>query len=340
MEERSDNTHAAYMGDLAELTNIDTAPIYAAAFAEVLKKYGHIAEHDKRLNIVRLTVNGRVYFIENMPQIDNYDNCTKLEINTKYNAVSFIIDDEHMSARYSLNKVSINGFCYRQLSEFTKVTYKGHLHGNLYTSYENAFIKTGSYPFNINSIGRFNQIVDFAQDLDIPPIDMGNDILSADDFTPVKPVAVDIKNEGFKLVAEVYIQSIKNMTVFSHMMFAPGAYSLSYHTDLFKYVADGKLLALLCDAKTKNASLVNSSQIIDLTDGSNYTVTPNQGLYNGLKIYNPDDIKYNLYRQTEEVIVYYFEETYFSTLRSSNEIVELDMRQPNSGAKTKPACPF
>ena len=219
MEERLDNTYSVYVGDVAELGDFAMAPIYAAAFAEVLKKYGHIAEHDKRLNIVRLTVNGRVYFIENMPQIANYDNCTKLEINTKYNAVSFVIDDEIMSARYGSNKVSINGFCYRQLSEFTKVTYKGHLHGNLYTSYENAFIKTGSYPLRINNIRKCTE-AESPRDLDNPPIDMGNNILSADDFNPVKAVRVDIKNEGFKLVAEVYIQSIKNMTVFSHMMFA------------------------------------------------------------------------------------------------------------------------
>jgi hypothetical protein len=77
--------------------------------------------------------------------------------------------------------------------------------------------------------------------------------------------------------------------------------------------------------------LANSSQIIEVVECDKCTVEPSN--YKGLKINNT----YNLKLQPT---VYYYADKFFSALEESSKIVELDMRKPNSGAKTKFACPF
>jgi hypothetical protein len=291
----------------------------------ILVKHKYKAEHIKKINAVKITDNGRDYFAEYIPEIDYL--LENIVGSAEKNNIRLIIGRSYIRIPCSQNGALINGHSYLQLSRYPKKYYKGHLHGNLFTSYENAFIKAYSFPLLTNGIH-----IDIDDPpLANPPIDMGNDILSADDFEPVKPVAVDIKNEGFKLVVDTYIQNIKGITMFGpNLCFAMGKYSLSSSTDMFKYSGpDGVSYALLSGAG--GMELASLSQIIGVVECNKCIVELSDGLYKGLKINNT----YNLKLQAP---VYYYADKFFCALAESDKIVELDMRKPNSGAKTKPAA--
>jgi hypothetical protein len=298
---------------------------FAAALADILVKYKYKAEHIKKINAVKITDNGRDYFAEHIPEI-NYL-LENIVGSAEKNNIRLIIGRSYIRIPCSQNSVLINGHNYMQLSRYPKKYYKGHLHGNLFTSYENAFIKAYSFPLLTNGIH-----IDIDDPpLANPPINMGNDILSVDDFEPVKPVAVDIKNEGFKLVVDTYIQNIKGITMFGpNLCFAMGEYSLSSGANIFKYSdPDGVSYALLSGAG--GMELTSSSRIIEVVECNKCIVEPSDGLYKGLKINNTYNLKLH---------VYYYADKFFSALEESGKIVELDMRQPNSSAKTKSACPL
>lgn len=303
---------------------------FAAALANILVKHKYNAEYIKKINAVKITDNGRDYFAEYIPEIDFL--LENIVGSAEKNNIRLIIGRSYIRIPCSQNSVLINGRSYMQLlnfASFYKSYYKGHLHGNLFTSYENVYIKEHSFPLLTNGIH-----IDIDDPpLTNPPIDMGNDILSADDFEPVKPVAVDIKNEGFKLVVDTYIQNIKGITMFGpNLCFAMGKFSLNSGANMFKYSGpDGVSYALLSGGVGCGMELVSSSQIIEVVECNKCIVEPSN--YKGLKINNT----YNLKLQPP---VYYYADKFFCALEESGKIVELDMRQPNSGAKTKPACPF
>jgi hypothetical protein len=347
----------------------------ANAVVAALKAAGYNVEHikksrransAKRIDIVKVTIGADVYYVCPLPEITEYG---QIFIHTEYKRFSAYrgrIDlyyENGVKCKIILHKsaVEINGVKYCS-DDYEIHPHMGHLCGNMYTSYENAWIAYSS----LND-GLRNLLTNIERN-DLAILDL--------DFNTKQPIQIDIQNEGFKVVLWKEIRNKDTFTLIDGFI-TDGLYSESGRDDLFKYVNPiGELTALLVDTQSGGMTLASSTQLVELTDLKDCLIRCENGLYAGFDIKfiskeitfteafpEPDDFisecdydsdsdcdEYAIYRGdfddypndyrneygmlwVDDKPVYKYGYTFFTT----NRTVELEVRTPNSGKHTKVA---
>lgn len=349
----------------------------ANAVVAALKAAGYNVEHikksrransAKRINIVKVTIGADVYYVCPLPEITEYG---RIFIHTEYKRFSAsrgridLYYENGIKCKIALNKsaVEINGVKY--CSE--NYPHIGHLCGNMYISYENAWIMHMVYSsLNDSKRGLQNLLTNIERN-DLAILDL--------DFNAKQPIRIDIQNEGFKVVLWTEIRNKDTFTLINGFI-TDGLYSESGRDDLFKYVNPiGELTALLVDTQSGGMTLASSTQSVELTDLKSCLIRRENGLYAGFDIkfiskeitsteafpelvdfvsvpgeYDSDSDcdEYGIYRGDFDAYpsdyrdnngmlwvdnkpVYKYGYTFFTT----NRTVELEVRTPNSGKHTK-----
>jgi len=352
----------------------------ANAVVAALKAAGYDVEHikksrrangNKRINIVKVTIGANVYYVCPLPEITEYG---RVFIHTEYKRFSAsrgridLYYENGVKCKIILNKraVELNGVKYCS-DDFEVYPHMGHLCGNMYTSYENAWIMHMVYSSLIDSKRGLRYLLAEIEKNDLAIMDL--------DFNEKRPIQIDIQNEGFKVVLWKEIRNKDTFTLIDGFI-TDGLYSESDREDLFKYVnPNGELTALLVDTQSGGMILAGSTQSVELTDLKSCLIRRENGLYAGFDIkfirkentiteafpelvdyisvqgeYDSDSDcdEYAIYRGefdaypndyrdchgmlwVDDTPVYKYGYTIFTT----NRRVELEVRTPNSGKHTK-----
>jgi hypothetical protein len=316
--------------------------------AKELSVAGFTVKYLEHVNIVRVDIEGKSWYVNNPPEVEKYGKefkssrrgyCGSTEptfIELTYeNDIKCTLDIIH-------NRITINNIKYIILG-YAK-NYAGHLFGNSYVNYIGIWVKKGSYPYNINKIG--NNVYDYT-----PQIDIGDNLLDLD-FMPVKPQTVEIKNEGFKLIKiDIITDHDSNFTfaVFDYAeLIVDGIYNGNgdYKNNLFGFVnQDNELFSLLLDPQTKEFTLTSATKNIPVHRLENYLIKPEDGLYNGYKIESDGVISSDYddeeddgdYVDNDFRRVFMYNYTFFRLDGEQSYIIELKAKKPNSGINTKAA---
>jgi hypothetical protein len=370
--------------------NMAKGRMEANAVVAELKMAGYNVEHIKKsrransikrkqyINIVKVTIGADVYYVCPLPRIEEYG----LEfIHAEYKQFNYFrgrIDlyyENGVKCKIGLNKkeIEFNGVKYCNERYGGVYPRMGHLCGNMYTSYENAWIMYMVYRDLADSIIDPRYLVES----ELAILDL--------DFNAKQPIQINIQNEGLKIVVWKEIRKKDTFTLFDDKHIADGLYTESGRDDIFKYISpNGELTALLVDTQSGGMTLASSTQSIGLTDLKSCLIRRENGLYAGFDIkfihkeititeadpepgefisargdgdYDSDSDCYNEWVSTyrdefdtypsdyrdnngmlwvDDTPVYKYGYTFFTTSRS----VELEIRTPNSGKYTKPANPL
>jgi hypothetical protein len=314
--------------------------------ADALKSAGYEVEHFDYIGTVRVTVDGKKYYIGNLPKVEEYKK-TLINSCIKYNWFKLpiiVLEYEFSTLNIPLSEehVIVRGKDYFMAAPHYR--FIGHIHGNMHVSYENRLLMSGSFPEYINDSDSGTKKI---------PDNVCNDILDKDTLRPVKPQMVDIINVGTKMVKYERINesNIRDITVIG-IYIVDGKFRECADSDLFKYEreSDGQRYAMLFDQQTGEASLVNSTDSIKLIDKLECEIKCENGLYCGYKITSnltkivPYLDRQGLYldfhgNETSEPVprIYYHNYTFFGGVLKNGEILynELEARDPNSGMCTK-----
>jgi hypothetical protein len=312
----------------------------AANVYEQLTLAGFNAEYFEHVDIVTVTVKGVKYNVCPLPDIEQFgDIFIRGEIQpiSRHNRL-FI--DLHYNDKITVIKCSrcmleIKGYRYSRYEYYNR--YHGYINGNMGMDYRNAWIK------HVSEL--YNKYYEIQSPADIEE----GDILNIDDFTPVKEVKINIKNEGFKYV---YYNRVNENAIGNVEYFIEGRYIENKDGSIlrYKHAESGELFALLIDPQSKEAVFAGETKQIKLTSAETCLIRPLNGLYNGFKIM--DDITklkcytYNgFYTKfdgkltvTPEPKVYLFNYILYGSMIDDEQVKELKVINPANGKHTKAAA--
>lgn len=298
-----------------------------------LKVAGITVEYFDHVEIIKVVIDNKNWYVGAIPDLSAYGSSFKTyEFCEFYNnaVIHLYYHDRENYAEIFLRsvEVTIRGDEYYLINRSEYLNH-GHLYNNLYTQYKNIWLKGGLFGDVINRVRReFFRLVE-SERLEL-------------DFTPHVPKIINIKNENCKFI--LYFcetHSYKTFTVFGdpHMQYIiDGTYMKSGRDDLFKYMnPDGELFTILNDPIKNEVYLTSDHNSFKLTNISNYLVKKEDKLYNGFEIIS--DLKLLQYKEYgDELIIYQYAHIFFAFDIENHEIVEIDMRKPNSGKHTKSAA--
>jgi len=314
--------------------------------ADVLKSAGYDVEHFEDIGAVRVIVDGKKYYIGNLPKVEEYKK-TLTNSSLKYNWFKLpiiVLEYEFSTLNIPLSEehANVRGESYFMAAPHCR--FIGHMHDNMHVSYENRLLMSGSFPEYINdSDSETAKILE----------DVCNDILDKDTLRPVVPQMVDIINVGTKMVKfdRIVENDIRDITIIGRYI-VDGKFRECKDSNLFKYEreSDDQRYAMLFDRQTGEASLVNSTDSIKLIDKFECEVKCENDIYRGYKIISnlteilPYINQYGVYfdyhgdeTSTPVPRIYYHNYTFFGGVLKNGEIIykELEARDPNSGLHTK-----
>jgi hypothetical protein len=207
---------------------------------------------------------------------------------------------------------------------FYNYNYIGHLQDDMYTKYEMAW-------------GKENTFTD--SDFILNPIDESNILYS--NFNPIKPIKVDIKNTGNKIVMNIQNNygKINTFTTFGNPVdyIMDGKYTDIKDPDInkpFRFVSgDSECFAMLYDAQTKECTFANEKQTIKLNNADDFLVGYENGLYGGRKITNNLTDFTKICEDNPLPAVYCYNFIFFGINDDIEEIEELNAILPNDHTK-------
>jgi hypothetical protein len=298
----------------------------AAIIANSLEYAGLNVTRFDGVDVVGVILETGLFYVNPIPKF-NLIQSTHVQLKKLHSSRPCIVLQDTYNIHLKKFNVTIFGRKYRSVLPI-HYFYVGHLDGNMFTDYSNVWVRRGSYPDMINMEYIFMKNTVLSANL-------GDDLLNLHDFSPVKPRQVNIINKGFKFVVlkRNICKSINKHTIFGYIQHITyGNYSLMINDHSpYKYINEdtNEPFAMLFDEKTNTTTLANSNAIVELTRINNIRVGRTEdGLYDGYEINGEYDC---------EPIVYRYGDVFFFRQFTTNAI-ELDMRNPSGGLKTKPAA--
>jgi hypothetical protein len=253
--------------------------------AKELNSAGFIVEYVDHVDVVKVTVEGGVYYVNlEVSHHNNYGSSLKsytlcIMCEGRYFSHIILRYENHKECTIFLDThfVNIRGESYCKVDGNK---YYGHLVNNAYMEYGLRWIKDNTFNSQSLLLENFNRL--------IKQLNRDKYMILDLDFNPSKYIQINIKNETPKVILQSYkTNSYKTFTVFDEPFeyIVDGIYEKSGRDDLFKYITpDGELFALLLDPITKEVTLASVMRIFKLTKISNYLAKKEGNLYNGYEI--------------------------------------------------------
>jgi hypothetical protein len=309
----------------------------AANVYKQLTLAGFNAEYFEHVDVVTVTVKGIKYNICPLPNIEQFGD---IFIRGEIKPISLhnrLFIDLHYNDKITLIR------CSRRMLEIKDYRYSryfngyhGYINGNMCMDYRNTWIK------HVSEF--YNKYYEIQSPADIKE----GDILNIDDFTSVKEVEINIKNDGFKYI---YYNRVNENAIGNVDYFVEGRYIENKDGSIlrYKHADSGELFALLIDPQSKEAVFTSATKQIKLTRAETCLIHPLNGLYNGFKIIDDID-KLKCYTHngfyttfegkltvTPEPRVYLFNYILYGSTVDDEQVKELKVINPANGKRTKVA---
>jgi hypothetical protein len=269
--------------------------------------------------VIQVTVDGIEYYVENLPTNIAHGAIPVRVIDKLKNKgiIVLIFDDKSVYVAKLSTDVCINGVWY---TRGPCGRYIGHLYDNMYTSFENKWIDRNLYLLCNNYKINIEQI-------------NSRSILDAN-FMPAVANRVNVQNNGLKLVADDPYSGGNHLFTFIHGTIAnivDGVYEYITGDGLFRYLnrEKGKTFMYLFDPQTKQYTLANSDETVELIGIDKFEAKKENGLYDEFQI------NYDLSGIRSLLQVFHYKDIFF--ILGHPAPIILDARKPGSGEKTKAA---
>lgn len=309
------------------------------SIANILKMAGCNVVHIMPENIVQVTIDGEINYVNPLPEnipcdskLINYKYCKTYKRFTLY-----FDNEKNYRISLSADTVIINGRDYKK-NPLPPTGNIGSLNGVSYLNCKNnVWIDKQYLPFI------------FKEELFYSLRDDPTSVLNLN-FEPVAKYDVDIANSGRKIVKFSLIDHHSNLfTIFIYYdcYIVDDKYTYTNRADLFKYKnEEGELFALTRGTKSI-LTLTSNRQSIKLHKLDDFILKEDEDGLCGGYIINQANLDLSIYREKYTydgqfdgyypLTIYKYKDIIFTINENNNKIVILDARWPNSGSCTKPA---